>query len=311
MEVLPVSVVICSRDRPQLLAEAIDSILEGDVRPAELVVVDQSSLPDRDLSGKASKLGIKYVPSRSGGLSRCRNTGVAAAESEIVAFCDDDMLVSRSWLRMLTETLLYHGARTVVTGKVVAGPVERKGAFAASEALGEHERTFIGRLDRDVLAGGNMALFRTTLEDVGLFDERLGPGTPHPAAEDNDLGFRLLEHGYEIRYVPQALAVHRAWRGRWSYPRIRWDYGRGKGGFYAKHATLRDRHILRRAALDIGRRAVRFPRTAIVDRRRAIGDVAYTAGVLAGAARWLLVESTLRGGVRPSSRSPRGDRDAI
>ena len=40
--VLPASVVICTRNRPVLLSQAVASILAGDDVPAEIIVVDQS-----------------------------------------------------------------------------------------------------------------------------------------------------------------------------------------------------------------------------------------------------------------------------
>ena len=73
-------------------------------------------------------------------------------------------------------------------------------AFVSSTVPAVYE----GRIGTDVLAGGHMATFRSLLRTVGGFDERLGPGLNFPAAEDNDLGFRMLETGYRILYVPEA-----------------------------------------------------------------------------------------------------------
>ena len=148
-------------------------------------------------------------------------------------------------------------------------------------------QTFEGRIETDVLAGGNMALCRAALDHVGLFDSRLGAGSRWASAEDNDFGLRLLEAGYRIRYVPDALVYHRAWRPAGDYYRVRWTYGLGKGGFYSKHASIADPHILRRASSDIGGRVLRLPNRLLRDRRRALGDVVYTAGILWGAAQWI------------------------
>jgi GT2 family glycosyltransferase len=143
-----------------------------------------------------------------------------------------------------------------------------------------------GRIDNDVLAGGHMAAHRAAFETVGGFDERLGAGGEFPAADDNDLGFRLLEAEYRIVYAPQAVVYHRAWRGRGEHMRMRWSYGRGKGGFYTKYLSIKDPHILKRMMWDIGQRFFYFPHRLLRDPQRACGDMVYVAGILVGTLQW-------------------------
>jgi len=135
-----------------------------------------------------------------------------------------------------------------------------------------------------------MATFRSLLQKVGGFDERLGAGSDFPAAEDNDLGFRLLETGSRIFYVPEAVVHHRAWRGKSEYLRMRWNYGLGKGGFYTKHLSLTDRYMLRRVGWDIWHRIVRLPRRIVAAPRQTVGDVVYIGGIVVGATRWLITQ---------------------
>ncbi len=133
-----------------------------------------------------------------------------------------------------------------------------------------------------------MAACRQILDAVGGFDERLGAGSGFPAADDNDLGFRLLKNGYEIVYVPEAVVYHRAWRPRSEYLSMRWRYGRGKGGFYAKHLASDVGYMSNRLVRDIGRRVMGFPRRVLRDARGAAGDVVYSAGVMRGVIQWSL-----------------------
>lgn len=133
-----------------------------------------------------------------------------------------------------------------------------------------------------------MAVRRSTLLALGGFDARLGPGSPWPAAEDNDLGFRMLAAGQVIAYLPEAVVIHRAWRPGSSYPGIRWAYGLGKGGFYAKHFTSAGAYGLRRALRDIGKRMARVPLTVWGRPRYALGELAYSVGIVLGMVRWAL-----------------------
>lgn len=95
-EPLPVSVIVRTKDRPALLAEAIASIRAGGY-PAEIVVVnDGGAKPDaRDVTL------IQHDASR--GRSEAANAGVKAAKNEYVAFLDDDDLFYPEHLATLSN----------------------------------------------------------------------------------------------------------------------------------------------------------------------------------------------------------------
>lgn len=283
----PASLVIGTRNRPQLLRATVESVLAGDEVPAEIVIVDQSDTPSSTLADLShDDCVVRVLAASAPGLSHARNEGAAAARNDLLVFVDDDMLAERTWFGSLVRALAEAGPRTVVTGAVEAAPGESWRSFFPATQSHAPGAVFEGRLERDVLAGGHMAIARSALERIGGFDPRLGPGAVYPAAEDNDLGFRLLEAGYRIAYVADAVLYHRAWRPGWRYPLVRFAYGRGKGGFYAKHSP----ELRRRAARDVAVRLRRFPVQAIRRPALAAGDVAYVAGILVGSTRWWIRE---------------------
>ena len=291
----PTSLVISTLNRPDLLRDTIKSVLDGEDVPAEIVVVDQSEQPNPTVERLGQRgCDIRYAPMREKGLSRGRNRGIALARHDLLVFTDDDLLAAPGWFGSLVRALLRDPAATAVTGRVVAAPRP----FGVTLGLREGERaaTYRGRIGQDVLAGGNMAIGRSTLVEVGVFDERLGAGSRFPAAEDNDLGFRLLEAGYSIRYVPEALLYHRAWRPRSAYFGMRWNYGRGQGAFYAKHVRSFKRHVIGRMIRQIGRNFYLAAMRARTEPRRAIGQLVFVAGLLHGCGGWLLS--------RPAAGSP-------
>ena len=289
----PVSLVLCTRNRPELLADTLRSILAGEEVPAEIVVIDQSDVP---CDGLAEMRGgrpceIRHVPVRSVGLGRARNAGIRAARHDLIAFIDDDMWVDPRWWGSLLRALLAAGPRSVVTGQVRAAEPEVPGGIAPSTMLGDERIVYEGRIGRDVLAAGNMALHRRAVEAAGLFDERLGAGARFPASEDNDFGFRLLEAGYRIVYEPGALLYHRAWRTKRDFVRLRWCYGRGQGGYYAKHFAPGDGWMPARLRDELARQLRKLPGRL---RHRQMwllaSDAAFAAGLVAGLAEWLLTE---------------------
>lgn len=288
------SVVIATRNRPELCGDTVASILSGRDLPAEIIVVDQSDTPRLSLPHEGhTSCRVRHVPSATRGTSGGRNLGVACAASPLVAFTDDDMRADAGWVGAMTRVLLRGGPGVVATGRVTSGTAERSGGFVPASANRLEPRTYEGRLAGDVLAGGNMAMHRSTFEAIGGFDERLGPGTHFPAAEDNDLGFRLLEAGHKIEFVPDAVLEHRAWRGPNAYLPLRFSYGRGKGAFYMKHTRRGDTHMARRMARDLLRRPLRSVTLALRP-RLALGELAYAAGVLLGAIGWTSSRDAVR-----------------
>lgn len=284
---LPVSLVIATRNRRGMLLESIDSILSGTALPAEVIVVDQSDHPEPlPFVEHGHGLAIRYHWTDQRGLSRANNLGVELATEAIVAFTHDDIRADDRWLSELTGRLMDAGPDTVVTGRVVAGEPEVLGGFAPTLTHEAAAATYRGRVGKDVLKPLNMALFREAILAIGGFDPMLGPGTPFPGAEDADLGFRLLEAGYTIEYLPAAVIYHRAWRAPEDYLPLRWAYGLAQGAFFAKHFKRSDPHMLRRLRGDWLRRTRRFPRRLVSEGTRAFGDPLFMAGNLVGAARW-------------------------
>jgi glycosyltransferase involved in cell wall biosynthesis len=101
------SVVIPTYNRGSFIGEAIDSVLNQTLKPAEIIVVDDGSTDDT--KEKLSNLGsrITYLPVENGGVSRARNIGISHSRSEFVAFLDSD----DTWEPQYLETQQAQSAR--------------------------------------------------------------------------------------------------------------------------------------------------------------------------------------------------------
>jgi GT2 family glycosyltransferase len=285
------TVIISTRNRRQLLRETVASILAGTVCPEELIVVDQSDRPDLELPGlfASARCVPRLDPSPQRGSSRGRNRGIALARTTWLAFVDDDVRVEADWLARLSAAARASGADTVVTGMVAEEMSGATDGFAPSSKQSPAEHVYDRPVRRaDPLYAGNMATHVSVFDRLGTFDERLGPGTPFPAAEDNDLAYRLLRDGVRIRYCPDAVVHHRAWRPRSALPGLQWGYGVGQGAFLAKHAGLRERYGWGRFRRDVLARSARLPyrfaRSPIV----GWGEVTYLTGLACGFLGWKL-----------------------
>ncbi|HEX2284490.1 MAG TPA: glycosyltransferase, partial [Mycobacterium sp.] len=101
----PISVVLCTRDRPQQLHDALESLLALDYPQFEVVVVDNN--PSSGLTGPIVDTfpanAVRLVAAPRPGLSIARNEGVKNARYDIIAFTDDDVIVDHRWLSGLAR----------------------------------------------------------------------------------------------------------------------------------------------------------------------------------------------------------------
>lgn len=287
------SLIICSKDRRKLLQETVESVLRGDQVPTELIIVDQSETPHPKLSAMETDrpCQIRYLHSKIVGAGAARNLGILSSSYSILTFLDDDMFVAPDWFGNLVQAILQAGPRSVISGQVLSGESEVPGGRAPSIKNDREPVVYRGRIRQDVLYTGNMAAYRSVFHEVGLFDERLGPGTRFPSAEDNDLGFRLLEHGYSICYVPDAIVYHRAWRSPREHLSLEWKYGVGRGAFYAKHVSWQDRFMLSRMGDDVKENLLNFLGHIVYRRRLNFDYLVLAMGIFYGALRWKIMQT--------------------
>ena len=286
----PTSLILCSRNRPELLTDLVESILQGEEVPTELLIIDDSDDCHEDLSRLRTPrpCEIRYRWNRSRGLGRANNTGLAEARYDLIVFTQDDVLVSPTWFGVLVRRLIESGPGAVVTGRILSGEAEVETGFAPSTEESEELRVFEGRIGQDVLFLQNFACYQSQCTEIGGFDPWLGPGTPFPSAEDNEFGYRLLKAGYRIVYEPRAVTTHRAWRSQEDQISLNWNYGRGQGGFFGKHLSLLNPYILGRLLKGVGYMGARACVRVWYRPRRAAYDVVYVAGLLSGSLDWLV-----------------------
>lgn len=87
-----VSVVVATRDRPEMLRTAIDAITVSDYAgPIETIVVFDQSEPDETIADDDGHRPVRVIRNtRTPGLAGARNSGVRAASGRWLALCDDD-----------------------------------------------------------------------------------------------------------------------------------------------------------------------------------------------------------------------------
>jgi glycosyltransferase involved in cell wall biosynthesis len=284
---VPITVVIATRDRPELLEGALEAVNRVLRQRDEVIVVDSASRDAGAISRIASDAGATLIRCDQPGSSRARNLGWRAASTDIVAFTDDDCLPCEDWLDAVVVAFEHAPSASFVTGRVLpqftGSPRARLHLAVTSR---EQPASFDADDDpADIGHGANMAWRKGALEDLGGFDEGMGPGAPLQAAEDVDLFWRALTQGGSGVFEPAATVAHRQWRSRAHHLRVSIGYGIGSGGLAVKRWRLEDGTMAPGSALSwrvVSRHAGSelFWRRVVLGVRRNIAN-RYAMGVLA------------------------------
>jgi len=214
-----VSVIIPTCNRAALAPEAVASVLAQSFRDFELLVVDDASTDATAaaLAPFGSRIRLLRRESR-GGVSAARNTGVAAARGEWLAFLDSDDL----WLpEKLARQMAYLAEHRHLLLCQTEETWVRRGVRLNQPRT--HRKTggriFGASLERCLISPSAVLLHRGLFEKHGGFDEDL------PAAEDYDLWLRLTWR-YAVGLVPEPLIIKRGGRpdqlsAQWGLDRYR------------------------------------------------------------------------------------------
>jgi glycosyltransferase involved in cell wall biosynthesis len=271
------SVIVPAYNAERTIDECIGSLLElrYPAGKLELRVVDNGS-GDGTLEA-LRRYGDRIVPlhEREPGPAAARNAGLRGAGGEVVAFTDADCVVDPDWLARLVVPL--EDPRVGIAGGTIlarppANDVERFG-----EAIHDHRKAI--ELYRPAYAiTMSWASRREVLRELGGFDERFR------RAEDVDLSYRVVQAGYALAFVEEAIAYH---RNEASLPGL---FGEGFAhGFHGVRARKRHQDFLRqfghsnidgRAYANIGSRLRDWAQGR--DPGRSSADAVFNSGKKAG-----------------------------
>ena len=316
---LPASVIICAYTERRWgdIVAAVDSVRAQTAAPAEIVLVVDHNPPLLERA-RGSLPGVRCVANDGPrGLSGARNSGIAAAHGDVLAFLDDDAVAEPDWLERLLAG--YRDPRVLAVG----GAVLPRWAAGRPRAFPPEFDWVVGCTYRGMpeaaapvrnLIGANMSFRREVLDAVGGFRDGIGRvGTVPIGCEETELCLRARRRFPDgiVLYDPRAAVRHHvpAERTSWRYFAARcYAEGRSKAQVCrlagARDALASERaHVagaLRRAITrDVGE-TVRTGNPAGVARVGAVaaGVMLATAGLVAGRA------ATGRPSARPRGRQP-------
>ena len=190
-----VSVVIPVYNGERFLFQAIESVLAQDYAPLEVIVVDDCSTDDSGLIAQSYPQVRYFRHEENQGPAVARNTGIAAAGGEYLAFLDSDDL----WMpTKLSQQMEVHRRHPEIGYSIVylkhfvesgmVSPTWMRDKFLQNAMPGHLPSALV--VKRDVF------------ERIGVFDPSYSP------SEDSDWFFRAKDAGVPMMVVPETL-LHR------------------------------------------------------------------------------------------------------
>jgi GT2 family glycosyltransferase len=224
------SVIICAHteDRWQDLLEAVASVADQTYPPHQIVLaIDHNPALLARVRAQFPLLTV-VENEQDQGLNGTRNSGVAAATGEIVAFIDDDALAEPDWLAKLLSA--YTTAEVAgVGGKI--NPLWLKGRpdWFPPEFFWVVGCSYRG-LPEEIapvrnLIGCNMSYRRSVIEQMGGFRNGIGHVGGRPQGDDETefcIRLRQTLPQATLLFQPEAVVAHKVPIGRANWHYYRW-----------------------------------------------------------------------------------------
>lgn len=195
---LAVSVIIPTYNRAGYLRQALDSVLAQTIRPAEIIVVDDGSTDDTAACIAAYGPAVRYLCHQGNrGIAAARNTGLQAAQGDLIAWLDSDDLWEPAFLArttaLLAEDATLDGAYTGLT------MIDAEGTALRTAIHVEPPAELYDAMVRDsFLATASLVVRRRCYDQVGLFDPQFR------ICEDYDMWLRLAQR-FRMAGIPEPL----------------------------------------------------------------------------------------------------------
>jgi glycosyltransferase involved in cell wall biosynthesis len=214
---MDLSVVVCTYNRYDALADCLRALrAEAQTAAAsayQVIVVDNTPEPLRRVTIDSSEIAY-WIVCNEVGLSNARNAGIAAAQSDIVAFVDDDAIVSPGWCEEAISVFQRHPDALAAGGKVVPEFPDGLGPPWVTKKLTEYLSCIDWGDDEHALregewiVGANMAFRRTVFDDGTLFATGLGRKGNLGLLSNEEIALIRAIGRERIVYVPSMLVQH-------------------------------------------------------------------------------------------------------
>ncbi|MBD2460064.1 glycosyltransferase [Oscillatoria sp. FACHB-1407] len=219
----PISVIIPTYRREQILRETLENVLQQDYPNYEVIVVDQTQTHEPETENYLNELAaaqkIRLFKVTWASLPGARNYAVRRSQGEILLFLDDDVLLPPRFLAAHAKNFVERPEVGAVAGRVFdrmkladSGgdlTIDYLPPEAMDPGIAWYHIDLVHTVKpQQVLTarGCNMSYRRDIFEKHNVwFDERFRGSA---VREESDFCLRIRKTGYQIWYDPDANLVH-------------------------------------------------------------------------------------------------------
>lgn len=213
-----VAVLVATHNRASLLRGFLAALARseglGEIKLSAYIVDDRSTDTTADVVHAAAQTApfpIRYINALGRGKSKALNQGLGAVPrtTDFVLFTDDDCVPQPDWVIKAVTALQRDKDIGLVGGRVdIYDRRDFAPGFTTDVAVLTELCSGADYFETTIM-GANMAARYAALSDVGGFDTRLGPGTRlGVGAEDFDLVYRIIAHGWRVVFDPSPTILH-------------------------------------------------------------------------------------------------------
>jgi len=199
-----VTIVVLTRQRSESLKRTLEALKNLTYPSYEILVIDNLSTDNTAQVAQAA--GVRYIYCSKPGVSMCRQTGIDAANTPIVAMCDDDCVPVPGWLDHMVRRHTEDPDLALLGGHIINIGFGENRIYKGRGILLENSITQFVEDPRDAFYYGsaNIAFKRDAIQSVGGYDPFFRTG----GYEEADLITRLKVYGYTVAYEPEAVVEH-------------------------------------------------------------------------------------------------------
>jgi GT2 family glycosyltransferase len=221
------SVVVPTRDRPELLRSCLDGLAALDYPRERLQVIVVNDGGSATAAGEGAD---DLLVTGGIGPAGARNAGVERAEGELLAFIDDDCYPRADWLDRLVSR--WEQERVAAVGGQTVNALPDSLCAEAAQLVIDVGYVQNSAPDRRWFTTNNLLVPTAGFRDLGGFD------AAYRTAEDRDFCARWLDSGRPMSYEPTAVVGHSRRMGLTEFAAMHFAYGRGAFRFHRDRRRL-------------------------------------------------------------------------
>jgi len=214
LEKIKVSVVICAYNRANFVIKALESLIkqESGFETFEVIIIDNNCTDNTselcaNFTLQNKDLNYKYVIETKQGLSHARNKGIEVAESEIIAFIDDDAFTDSHYITNIITAFENYPEYGALGGKVIPVYEIEEPAW-----ISKYLERIVSKVDygnkimpfeKKYPVGCNMIFRKEVFNKVGTFNPDLVYRN-----DDKYIFNKIKQANIKVLYVPDILVWH-------------------------------------------------------------------------------------------------------